>query len=115
MAKQQVGGPVSAAVAFVHAHHLVLVPILTGRLEAFHVAQDQPIIRQACLTPPNPKKDFFLFAVVSGCSTGVMSWLVGQDEAPAEIAKLQWAACRLVHWYVWVCVNHNTCIGRSCC
>ena len=52
------GGAVSAAVAFVHAHHLVLVATLTGCLEAFDVSGDLPSIRQAYLTPNLVRKGF---------------------------------------------------------
>lgn len=60
--RHQVGGAVSAAVAFVHAHHLVLVATLTGCLEAFHVSHDLPSIRQAYFTPQACKEKFVLFA-----------------------------------------------------
>lgn len=52
----QLEGPVSTAVAFVHAHCLVLVATLTGRLEAFHVAQDQSVIRQAWCICSQPQR-----------------------------------------------------------
>lgn len=56
------GGEVSAAVAFVHAHHLVLVATLTGSLEAFHVSHDLPSIRQGYFTLQACNGKFVLFA-----------------------------------------------------
>ena len=50
VATHQMEGPVSAALTFVHGHSLVLVATLTGRLEAFHVAQHSPTVRQVWFT-----------------------------------------------------------------